>query len=79
MIEIPDGLIAEEYIDLSDANGEKVDWILFDFRDKPFNKYNPAQLKAVSIAKRQKKIERWLVATVILWALALLSWWAWWM
>jgi hypothetical protein len=66
--------LRDDYLDLSDAEGEPIEWILYDIRVHPFNKYTPEQLKEIAKEKRRERFERWLIITVIAWGLALFFW-----
>jgi hypothetical protein len=66
--------LRDEYIDLSDNNNEKIEWILYDIRKHPFNKYTPEELKEIAQNKRRERFFRWLLITTVMWALAIFFW-----
>ena len=51
----------------------ELDYIKFDFRDKPFSDFNPEELRAMMEIKRREKIKHWTLVTALLGLAMLLS------
>lgn len=68
----------QDYVELTDDKGEQIDWIITDFRNKPFSKYTPEQIKVMAMINKDEETRKWLILTVILWILALISWYGIW-
>jgi len=80
----------QEYMDLTDKQGEILDWIANDFRDGEqsdynpkkfrieFAQYNPIELKIMAMMEREKKKKRWILISLIMGIIAVLSWWGIW-
>jgi hypothetical protein len=62
-----------EYIELTDAKGEVIEWITHDFRGKQFADYTPEQLRVLYEIEKEAEKRKWLIITAILSVLALVS------
>lgn len=80
----------QDYTELTDAQGEIVEWIATDFRDgeksgynqkkfrMEFAQYNPMDLKIMAMMERDKKKKRWVLIAFITGVIAVLSWYSIW-
>jgi hypothetical protein len=80
----------QDYTELTDKQGEIVDWVATDFRDgeqskynphkfrMEFAKYDPMQIKIMAMIERERKIRRWLIISFVFGIISILSWWALW-
>lgn len=66
----------QDYIDLSDNNGEMIEYIAVDFqkRKEAYGELDPLQIRLVAMMEREKKKRRWLAIAFITGVLSVLSW-----